>query len=287
MLSLTRLLIAYDGTECSESAIHDLIRAGMPDEADVLVATTADIHAVVSSEVVKFKAEEASELTTMAFREIQRAFPKWKIEVKTCVGDHASELVKIAKSWGADLIVIGSHGKSLVPRFFSGSVSNKVLINSPCSVRISRGSRASRETPERIIVALDGSASAKAVLEVVKARSWSKDSEIKVVAVNDPSKSMAVVVDYQVAEEHKGLKQVVESAVEVLRLAGFHASGEVKSGEPKQVLIHEAKAWDADCIFVGTGTLRGTQRLFSGSASEAVAAQAPCSVEVVHSDKKD
>jgi nucleotide-binding universal stress UspA family protein len=53
-----------------------------------------------------------------------------------------------------------------------------------------------------------------------------------------------------------------------------------REGEPAYVLIKEAEDWGADSIFVGTRDLHGFQHLLQGSVSSAVAARAPCSVEV-------
>ena len=44
-----------------------------------------------------------------------------------------------AKDWGADLVVVGSHGYGGFARLFLGSVSNAVALHAPCSVMIVRG----------------------------------------------------------------------------------------------------------------------------------------------------
>ena len=38
-----KLLIAYDGSECADSAIDGLRQAGLPDEADAVVISAADV----------------------------------------------------------------------------------------------------------------------------------------------------------------------------------------------------------------------------------------------------
>jgi nucleotide-binding universal stress UspA family protein len=55
----------------------------------------------------------------------------------------------------------------------------------------------------------------------------------------------------------------------------------VKDGEPKSLLIAEAKSWSADCIFMGARGMGRIERFLLGSVSSAVAARAHCSVEVV------
>ncbi len=49
-----------------------------------------------------------------------------------------SAIIENAANWGADLIVMGSHGRGSVERFFLGSVSLAVLAQAPCSVAIVR-----------------------------------------------------------------------------------------------------------------------------------------------------
>ena len=43
-----------------------------------------------------------------------------------------------AESWGADLIVIGSHGYGRLERLFLGSVSQSVVSHAKCSVEVVR-----------------------------------------------------------------------------------------------------------------------------------------------------
>jgi nucleotide-binding universal stress UspA family protein len=48
-------------------------------------------------------------------------------------------ILEEANQWGADLIVLGSHGHNGVERFLLGSVSEGVALHAPCSVEIIRG----------------------------------------------------------------------------------------------------------------------------------------------------
>ena len=53
-------------------------------------------------------------------------------------GSPAEEIVKAAKNWPADLIVIGSHGRSGMRRAFLGSVAEAVMRQAPCPVLVVR-----------------------------------------------------------------------------------------------------------------------------------------------------
>jgi nucleotide-binding universal stress UspA family protein len=76
-------------------------------------------------------------------------------------------------------------------------------------------------------------------------------------------------------------REAVSSAERVLASAGLKATGEVLSGNAKQVILEEAQRWAADLIVVGSHGRRGFRRFLLGSVSEAVAMNAHCSVVVV------
>src|SRR6185312_14962993 len=63
--------------------------------------------------------------------------------------------------------------------------------------------------------------------------------------------------------------------------AGLVATPLVERGDPKKLLVEEARRWKADAIFVGAKGHSRLERFLIGSVSAAIAARAPCTVEVV------
>ena len=61
----------------------------------------------------------------------------WEARLVEDVGA-ASGIVQTAKTEGADLIVIGSHGRSGITRLMLGSVANRVVAESPIPVLVVR-----------------------------------------------------------------------------------------------------------------------------------------------------
>jgi nucleotide-binding universal stress UspA family protein len=53
-------------------------------------------------------------------------------------GDPKSRIIDLATEWHADLIVLGSHGRTGLNRFLMGSVSEGVVRHASCSVEIVR-----------------------------------------------------------------------------------------------------------------------------------------------------
>jgi nucleotide-binding universal stress UspA family protein len=106
------------------------------------------------------------------FSEIQLGLPKKAIP-------------ESAKQWGADLVMVGAHGRSALTRFLLGSVAQAILRTSPCSVEIVRPGPVPPSPSDgmRILLATDGSeCSAKAVYAVAN-RPWPTSSQIRIVSV--------------------------------------------------------------------------------------------------------
>jgi nucleotide-binding universal stress UspA family protein len=118
-----KILIAVD-TE--PVAVH-AAETGV-DLAQALGAEVAFVH-VVGSEL------DAKKVAT-AIR--QRLSPQSSALEFIQVGGSSEEIIKAAEAWGADLIVIGSHGRTGVQRVFFGSVAEAVMRHAPCPVVVVR-----------------------------------------------------------------------------------------------------------------------------------------------------
>jgi nucleotide-binding universal stress UspA family protein len=62
----------------------------------------------------------------------------FKVDTAVEVGDIRERIIDSAAEWGADLIVVGSHGQSGIQRFLLGSVAEFVARHAKCSVEILR-----------------------------------------------------------------------------------------------------------------------------------------------------
>jgi nucleotide-binding universal stress UspA family protein len=303
-----KILIAYDGSSCADAALADLRRAGLPRHAEAVVLSVADVWLPPDDETIPWTAseisvgvqkardraaqavEEARALAVQASERIRAHFPDWHVRAEACADSPARGIVKKAEEWAADLIVVGSHGRSALGRFILGSVSHKVVTAAHCSVRVARGRLETTDAPLRIVVGVDGSPDARTAVDAIAARLWPAGSEFRVVAVVDPKKSGAHAalmfellrrIGESAEDEWVWAHEVAEGLAQLLRAAGLIASARVKAGDPKRMLVQEAEHCRADCIFVGARGLARLERFLLGSVSAAVAAQAHCSVEVV------
>jgi nucleotide-binding universal stress UspA family protein len=296
-----KILIAYDGSEGADASLDDLPRAGLPRDAEASVVVVAEPWpprtAINVGGATSDVAEEAARLAGTATDRIRAAFPHWSVRSEVCEGTPARALIDRADAWEPDLLVVGSHGRSAIGRLLLGSVSHKVVSEARCSVRVARRGHEAKEGPVRIVLGVDGSTTATEAARAVAARSWPADSEVRVVSAvptNAPSvepgsehEHIAMQVAEWFAIEERRAEQAVDAAVSLLAAAGLKAVPQVGRGSAKQMLVREAEAWAADCIFVGATGMGRLQQLLLGSVSTAVVMQAACSVEVVRGRSAD
>lgn len=308
-----KILIAYDGSEGADAALDDLRRAGLPETVEAVVLTVADVFLPppINEETdntfplyvpdgirrahkkAALEIERAAELAARAGERIKTLFPGWDVRTEACGDSPAWAVIKMADGLKPDLIIVGSHGHTFLgDRLILGSVSQRILQESSMTVRVSRHSNKSADSPVRILIGTDGSPDAEAAVEAVTRRVWPGGSEARVLCVLDtvmfvtPDPSQPPVMKWVEDDDRKKperVGQVFEPLAEKLRTAGLNASVITMEGNPKLLIIEEAKEWNADSIFVGAKGVRGIDRFLLGSVSAAVAARAHCSVEVVRS----
>ena len=320
MIDQMKVLIGYDGSECAEAALDDLKRAGLPSKVEAHILSIAEVwlpppppsiyEIVEKAAEVKVPADlqrlysrtaaivkEAQSTVKRAKDRLQSAFPEWKICAKAETGSPAWELISHAEESRPDLIVVGSHGRSALGRFVLGSISQKVLAEAKCSVRIARGRIEDPDEPVRIVVGLDGSPGSLGAVQSLSSRNWPPGSEVSLVVVIDPWKvpligSLVPPLNETIDEENRAETEyagrIAAQAEAMLDGLSLKVKKVLREGDPKQELPRFAEEWGADCIFVGsTGFSNRFERVVLGSVSAAVAARAHCSVEVVRSNLTD
>ena len=308
--SIMKILVAYDGSQCSEAALDDLNRAGLPTKGEAVLITVAEVwlpppssngnvatDPYIEAAVKKFRVKgqrmlnEAEMLADHAAARLRNLLRGWKVTTCVTYGSPAGEIIAKADEIKPDLVVVGSHGHSALSRFVLGSISQKVLTESAASVRVARGKNEVDPASERIIVGYDGSAGADRAIAAVAARKWSAGAEVQVISSTDPVVPTSIgrfippVAEWAEEEskiDHKWIADLGSKAVQKLEHAGLTAKHRILEGNPKEDLVREAENWHADCIFVGaTANETRLDRLLLGSTAAAVAARAHCSVEGV------
>lgn len=140
------ILVAIDGSKISGQALEAAI-----EEARVWKATVHAIYVVETGLFSSLPMDSTWEIMySMLENEGNRALATAremaersgvKIETLMKQGHAGNEIVRAAADLGADLVVVGSHGKSEVDRLLLGSISSFVVSNSGKTVMVVRPSQ--------------------------------------------------------------------------------------------------------------------------------------------------
>lgn len=146
-----RVLLAVDGSPCSEEAVRTVLDRFRPEDTQVKVLHAVEwmremplcfqyAHGPTAGDDVVARRnksfERARELVERVAAQLE--FRGFRPSVATPDADPPRAIVGAAREWPADLIVIGSHGRRGLDRLLLGSVAESVVRHAPCSVSIVR-----------------------------------------------------------------------------------------------------------------------------------------------------
>ena len=133
-MSFRKVLIATDGSAIAARALE--VGADLASDLHALVAI---VHAIDPDllgrgvDIAPPEFEMTAQQEGAALLADARAMlpPGLSLQQFIVQGSAGEEIVKTANEWGADLIVIGSHGRSGIARTFLGSVAEAVMRHAP------------------------------------------------------------------------------------------------------------------------------------------------------------
>jgi nucleotide-binding universal stress UspA family protein len=143
-----KILLPIDRSTFSEDAVGTVASLVRPERNQIHVLhviehasvyLSADLVPHRVNETAKMKSDEETDaraLVDRAVEKLRRAGHTAKGVVGS--GDAKSVILDYAGKWGADLIVVGSHGLKGLGRMVMGSVSDAVVRNAGCSVQVVR-----------------------------------------------------------------------------------------------------------------------------------------------------
>lgn len=140
-----KTIVAIDGSECSKLALDAVNSRSWTPEDEFIVLTVAQpvplefglcASASDTEECEEQIYAEVAEVAAKGGLALKGKLPNNKIEAKVLTGKPAEQITDCAKSWEADLIVVGSHGRRGFQHLMLGSVAEEVLKKAPCSVQI-------------------------------------------------------------------------------------------------------------------------------------------------------
>jgi nucleotide-binding universal stress UspA family protein len=152
-----KILIATDGSDCAAAAVRSVAERPWPVDSQMRVVSVIPLvifageimsptvaPAYPPPDIVKTIQKEARRQAEEAVARAHQILKDARIKAIETefmpVGDAREVILEQAKDWGADLIVVGSHGYHGIDRFMLGSVSESVAMHARCSVEVIRES---------------------------------------------------------------------------------------------------------------------------------------------------
>jgi nucleotide-binding universal stress UspA family protein len=257
---MERLLVATDGSEASRNAVA----VGLE-----LAKVCSSKLEVIGVAVVLTKLEYDSALPWViddAEKEMQKKLEAVKdmakeegVDCEIIVHrgeDPYVEIVDEAVKNKADMIIIGTHGRTGVKRFVMGSVAGNVIGHAPCKVLVvPPGAKIGYST---ILVATDGSIHSDAAVSEAVTIAKRYDSSLIIVSVASSNEEIAT------AEEN------VKRALEAADKEGVKKEGMVMRGKADQAIVEAAGQKEAGLIVMGRHGKTGLMSLVMGSVTEHV-----------------
>ncbi len=145
-----KILLATDGSTYSEAAIDEVARRPWPAGSEVKIVSVIEpaippgaepwaLPPTYFEEIEKETHDRALATVEGALSKLRAGADKTlKLTTTVLTGAPKQLILDEAEAWGADLIILGSHGYGAWERFLLGSISNAVATHAKCSVEIVR-----------------------------------------------------------------------------------------------------------------------------------------------------
>lgn len=160
-----KILLAVDGSTYSVPAVKVLLARPWPEGTTVRVLTAVPIEFppelgvpggvgmapstfALYSDAQQERTDEANAMVSALATQLERAGIDAAGVART--GDPAGVILDEARDWGADLILVGSHGRTGLRKLFMGSVAQKVVARATCSVEVARYPESPQEVGESL-----------------------------------------------------------------------------------------------------------------------------------------
>lgn len=295
------ILLAIDNSPHSQVAVDVVLNRRWPAGSTFKVFCAVERREPVFAVMKKEEAEAfhnkaldaAKKFTTDIVTRLREQFPDCAATSEAVFGD-SKEMILARIESPIDLIVVGSHGRHGIPRFFLGSVSQTVLLYGQCSTLIARYQEAHAGIPEfdnNILVAIDNTPHSDTAIEWVLNMPWPANSRFTLLLVLPPlvthnTDGIDALFNQFSAERCKA-KQEAEAllnqhaAVMRTKLGVKRVSIDLREGDAAEKILFVAKNWPAGLVVMGSRSHGTLTRWFMGSVSQEVVLKAPCPVEVV------
>lgn len=292
------VLIPSDGSDHARRAAEHGLNLARAFDAEVHVVNVVDVQSAAGVFSAGGVDEEFVErLETDARETVERiaSLADESVPVHTAVvrGQPADGILDYEDENDADLIVMGTHGRTGLGRFVTGSVTERVVRLSDVLVLTVRATDRSvvEDGYDRVLIPTDGSDCAEAAIDhgvAIASAFGATVYALNVVDVGAVATASDVTPPSEMVARLEADGETATAAVaERSRDADLEAVTEVREGVPSRTLLDYADENDVDLVAMGTHGRTGFDRYFLGSVTEKVVRHAEMPVLSVHEPDGD
>jgi nucleotide-binding universal stress UspA family protein len=301
-MKITKIAVGVDFSPESDSAVQHAMNIARHVGAEVVLVHVGAIldYSFSASETVHPSIKEWETLVHQELADDRRRLEEMRerlrgqgVEVSHLVRDGFADtsLAETASEIGANLLMVGTHGRSGIRRFFLGSISERVVRLSHTNVMVARALNDGQRGYRRILVPTDFSAPAARALELSFDLA-APGARIELVHFwQVPVAASTPYAPFKAAEDAlttvreamaEAAEQGGQDLLERYRSSSVDLTYHAVEASPAHGIHDRLAQGDYELVAVGSHGRRGIRRLLLGSVAELTVRHAPCSVLVAH-----
>jgi nucleotide-binding universal stress UspA family protein len=208
--------------------------------------------------------------------------PRVVLTTEARIGDSASTIVSRAEARGADTIVVGTHGRSGLPRVILGSVAERVVRTATTPVVVvpprRDGAAAFADRPLRTILCpVDFSVASDLALRAAIELAEASGARVTALHCYDP----AGLEGTERATTEKALQHDLDASIHRYAERGAPLAALVRAGVPYAAIVDAVRELDADLVVMSTLGKSGLAHFLLGSVVERVIRSSPVPVMAI------
>lgn len=297
---INRVLVATDFSACARRAlaygvyVARIWSAHMDLLHVVEMQPGLELDASVPDSLVELRRKESERLLGDLVSRVKREGPS--VDGRLRQGIPSEQISQAALEQGADLVVVGTHGRTGLDHILLGSTAERVIKQTPCPVLTVRAARIREEerdesAPPRIqhiLAPVDFSSPSLEALEYATQVADRFGARLTLLHVLEPvyldlELGLGRIEDEPQKRAHRGAQ--LDELAQAVKRCEVAAESLILGGIPSESILACARGQGCDLIVMGTHGRRGLMRFWYGSVAEAVLRQAPCPVLTVRSPK--
>jgi nucleotide-binding universal stress UspA family protein len=304
-MNITKIAVGIDFSPESDSAVQHAMNIARHVGAEVvlvhvgaIIDDTFNANETLHPSIKEWQAFVQQDLADDRRRleEMRERLRGQGVEISHVLRDGFADtgLAETAGDIGADLLIVGTHGRSGLRRFFLGSISERVVRLSHTNVMVARAlpaPEAGKRGYRRILVPTDFSAPAARALELAFDLA-APGARIELVHFwQVPVTASTPYAPFKAAEDalttvreamSEAAEQSGQSLLERYRRSDVDLTYHAVEASPAHGIQDRLAQGDYELVTVGSHGRRGIRRLLLGSVAELTVRHAPCSVLVAH-----